>query len=194
MVDPSSRAASSVVATVLMVAVVVTLSATVSGFTFGVTDDIEQPGPNVGQSSGELLAFEDDSDEQIVRITHIAGDSITVSNIEISVRAECKDGMKQGRIVNLPAGSYNAIRETDGQIEGDKIFSQSSLNTISDKVDGVSNGGALLHGDGQYTAGESIIFRISKTDCEITTGSQVTVRIVHTPTNSVVIKETLTAT
>lgn len=125
MVDPSSRAVSSVVATVLMVAVVVTLSATVSGFAFGVTDDIEQPGPNVGQSSGELLAFEDDSDEQIVRITHIAGDSITVSNIEISVRAECKDGTKQGRIVNLPAEDGNDIDENDdgqSQIEGENIF------------------------------------------------------------------------
>lgn len=192
--DSSSRAVSPVLSTIMMVAIVVILAATVSVFSLGFADDITRPGPLVGQSSGELLAFEDESDEQIVRITHIAGDSITVSNIEISVRAECKDGMKQGRIINLPAGSYNAIREADGQIEGDKIFSQSSLKTIGKNVDGVSNGGALLHGDGQYAAGESIIFRISKGDCEIATGGQVTVRIVHTPTNSVVIKETLTAT
>ena len=181
----------------MMVAIVVILAATVSVFSLGFADDITRPGPLVGQSSGELLAFQDGSDEQIVRITHIAGDSITVSNIEISVRAECKDGMKQGRIVNLPAEDGNDIDENDdglSQIEGDNIFSGRSLKTIDNNVDGVSNGGALLHGDGQYAAGESIIFRISKGDCEIATGGQVTVRIVHTPTNSVVIKETLTAT
>jgi FlaG/FlaF family flagellin (archaellin) len=180
-----------------MVAIVVILAATISVFALGFTDEANQPGPVVGQSSGELLAFEDDSDEQIVRITHIAGDSITVSDIEIPVRAECKDGTKQGRIVNLPAEDGNDIDENDdgqSQIEGENIFSQSSLTTIDNKVDGVSDGGALLHGDGQYTAGESIIFRISKGDCEIATNGQVTVRIVHTPTNSVVIKQTLTAT
>lgn len=175
-----------------MLAVVVIVAASVSVFTFGVADDLREPAPAVGQSSGELLAFEGGSDEQIVRITHVAGDPITVSDIEISVRAECKDGTKQGRIVNLPAGSGNNI--DSGQIEGDDIFDGSSLNTIDNKVDGVSNGGALLHGDGRYTASESIIFRIKKGSCEITTGSQVTVEIVHTPTNSVVIEETLTAT
>lgn len=116
-----------------MVAIVVILAATISVFALGFTDDTNQPGPIVGQSSGELLAFEGGSDEQIVRITHIAGDSITVSNIEISVRAECKDGTKQGRIVNLPAEDGNDIDENDdgqSQIEGENIFSQSSLKLL----------------------------------------------------------------
>ncbi|MDZ7745976.1 MAG: archaellin/type IV pilin N-terminal domain-containing protein [Halobacteriales archaeon] len=63
---PSSRAVSPVIGTIIIVAIVVVLAATVSIFALGFTDDINQPGPLVTQSSGELVSGGSD---QIVRLT-----------------------------------------------------------------------------------------------------------------------------
>jgi flagellin-like protein len=189
----SPRAVSSVIANVLLVAIVVILAATISVFALGFTEETTGSGPVVGQSSGEL-ALQQGFSGGIVQISHIAGDPVAVSNIEIGVQAECDGGKKQGRIVNLPAEDGNDIDEDDdgrSQIEGDDIFSEKSLNTIADNVD-IADGGALLDNE-QYTAGETIVFRIPDVDCTLSPGAEITVRVAHTPTNSVVIKETLTA-
>jgi len=108
------------------------------------------------------------------------------------VRAECEAETKQGRIVNLPAGEENAIREKDGQIEGDVIFDERSLNIIDNEVDGVNDGGALLQG-GQYTAGDTMIFRIPTSDCELTDGSEASVQVIHNPSDSVIIDQSFVA-
>ncbi|WP_157533010.1 type IV pilin, partial [Haloferax profundi] len=52
----ANRGVSSVIATVLMVAVVVILAAVISAATFGFTSDLRHPGPTVAESSGRLLA------------------------------------------------------------------------------------------------------------------------------------------
>ncbi|WP_251330525.1 type IV pilin [Haloplanus pelagicus] len=186
-----NRAVSSVISVILLVAIVVILAATIASFALGFTENLNDPAPMVAQTSGEFIPQEGDSGS-IVKLMHVAGDSIAVSDIEISVRAECEAGTKQGRIVNLPAGSGNAIRESDGQIEGDDIFDESSLNTIDNQVDGVDNGVALLQG-GQYTTGDSIIFRIAKGDCELRRGSAISVRVVHNPSQTVIINKDLVA-
>jgi flagellin-like protein len=186
-----SRGVSSVISVVLMVAVVVILAATVSVFGLGFTEEINEPAPNVAQTNGDFIP-QDGDDGGIVKIRHIGGDGVKVSNIEIQVRAECKAGTKQGRIVNLPAGSWNAIRESDGQIEDDNIFDERSLNTIDNNVADVDNGGALLQG-GEYTAGDTIIFRIPDTDCTLEEGSKVTVQVVHTPSQTIIIDKDLVA-
>lgn len=189
--NQQDRAVTPVISTILMVAIVVVLAATISVFVLDFTGDLDDPAPNVAQSTGSFLP-QDGNSGGIVKLTHVAGDSVEISDIEISVRAGCKAGTRQGRIVNLPAGSYNAIRQSDGQIEGDEIFDESSLNTIDNQVDGVNNGGALLQG-GEYTAGDTIIFRIAKSDCELTQGSEISVQVVHNPSQSVIIDKDLIA-
>jgi len=158
-----------------MVAIVVILAATISVLALGFTDEANRPGPIVGQSSGELISG---GTNQIVRLNHIAGDTLTVSNLEIAVDARDACG-KQSRIVNLPTntlGSANYI--------GDDIFDYFS-----------PDGGQLdTSADGSWTAGETATFRLASTECPLDSGDSITVRVVHTPTNSVVIKETLTAT
>ncbi|WP_311171239.1 type IV pilin N-terminal domain-containing protein [Halobellus ordinarius] len=186
-----SRAISYVIATILLVGIVVILAATISTVMFGFTDELREPAPNVAQSDGEFLP-QDGNSGGIVKITHVSGDPLTISEIEISVRAECSDGTRRGRIVNLPAGSGNAIRESDGQIEGDNIFDERSLNLIDNNVAGVDNGGALLQG-GQFTAGDVILFRIPDSKCSLTQGSEVSVEIVHKPSQAVVVDKELTA-
>lgn len=186
------RGASSVISVILMVAVVVILSATASVAFLDISENINEPAPQIAQSTGEFITNKEGTGSSggIVKIKHIAGDSVAITDIEIVVRAECDDGTKQGRIVNLPAGDGNAIRESDGQIKGDNIFDGSSLNTIAGNVDGVSDGGALLN-DEEYTAGDSIIFRIDQ-ECVIKTGNRVSVQIVHIPSEAIIIDKNLT--
>lgn len=171
----SSRAVSSVIATILMVAIVVILAATVSVFTLGIADDINRPGPLVAQSSGELVSG---GTNQIVRLTHIAGDSLTVSNLEIVVDAQDACGGKS-RIVNLPTNTLGPEN-----YNGDDIFDYFS-----------PDGGQLdTSADGTWEPGETASFRLASGECELNSDDKITVRVIHTPTRSVVIQESLITT
>jgi FlaG/FlaF family flagellin (archaellin) len=161
-----------------MTAVVVILAATVSVFTLGVADEVTQPGPVVGQSSGELAYDRPGSDDQIVRLTHVAGDDLDVSTLEIAVDATDACG-KRSRIVNLLTNTLGSAT-----FNGDDIFDYFS-----------PDGGQLdTSADGTWSAGETATFRLASTECGLSEGDALTVCVVHTPTNSVVIKETLTTT
>jgi len=180
----SSRAVSPVIANILMVAIVVILATTISVFALGFTDGVNQSAPIVGQSSGELVPQDGDNDG-IIRITHVAGDTVQVSNMEVVVDASDACG-KQGRLVNLPAPpGGNNIDQSN--IEGDDIFDQRGYGW--DAVPGPN----AIHRS-EYVPGEQIAFRITGGPCSINQGDEITVRVVHTPTNSVVITEMLTAT
>ncbi|WP_079988834.1 type IV pilin [Halosegnis longus] len=138
-----SRGVSSVVGVVLVVALAVALAGIISTFALGFTDGLREPAPNIAQSSGAFVP-QDGTDGGIVLLTHEAGDTVQIADVEIAVRANCREGTKQGRIVNLPAGNENAIRVPDGQIEGQNIFDERSLNAIDNPVSQVNDGGALL--------------------------------------------------
>jgi len=185
-----ARGASPVIGTVLVVAIVVVLAATLSVFAGGFLDELREPAPTVARSSGALTP-QDGTDGGIVLITHEAGETVRIADLEITVRADCTSGTKRGRIVNLPAEAGNAIRSSDGQIKGDNIFDERSLNAIDNAVPEVNDGGALLRQ--RYAAGGTILFRIPSGKCELTAGSDVSVRVVHTPTQSVIIESRLTA-
>jgi FlaG/FlaF family flagellin (archaellin) len=93
---------------------------------------------------------------------------------------------KQGRLVNLPVPSGgNDIEQSN--IEGDDIFDERAYG-----FNGVPGPNAIHRSE--YAVGEQIAFRITGGSCSITQGDEITVRVVHIPTNSVIIKETLTAT
>lgn len=163
-----------------MVAIVVTLAATISTFALGYADELRSPAPVVGESSGELVPQEGDSGG-IVRVTHLGGDTLQASNLEIVVDAREACG-KTGRLVNLPASGGDP-RPEDEYVSGDDVF-DNSYNSV---------GGPIGEAGGRWDAGETSSFRIAKSECELDQGETITVRVVHTPTNSVVIEETLTA-
>lgn len=182
------RAVSPVISTILMVAIVVILAATISVFVLGLGEDIQDPAPNVAQSSGELIT-QDGFDGGIVRITHIAGDSVNVENIEITVDAtdSCSE---RARIVNLPSTAVNF---------GFDGFSDENLQNGDDSF--ISKGNSfstwdagVLHetNENTFSAGSYFEFRITGGECELNKGDTVTVRIVHTPSNAVIIKKDLT--
>lgn len=180
MLNPLSRAVSPVIGNILIISIVVILAATVSVFALGFIDEVNEPGPIVGQSSGELVA-QDGDDGGKVNITHIAGDTLSVSNLEIAVNAQDACG-KSSRLLNLPASGGDA-RPTDEFVRGDDVF-DNSFNSV---------GGPIGEAGGQWQAGETATFRLASSECELNSGEIITVRVAHTPTNSVVIKQTLSS-
>ncbi|WP_253738720.1 type IV pilin N-terminal domain-containing protein [Halohasta salina] len=175
------RATSSVIGIVVLVAMVLIVAATVGWAGLGFSEQLREPAPNVAESNAKFVA-DSGITGQIVRLTHVAGDSIAVSNIEILVDAECDDGDAQGRVVALPPDGNSLDAEN---IEGTDFFDESSFR--SDRT--------VLRSDTTNTlsAGEFIQFRMISGTCEVPAGNKVTVRIIHMPSDSVVIKEMLTA-
>jgi FlaG/FlaF family flagellin (archaellin) len=172
-----------------MVAIVVILAATISVFVLGFGEDIQEPAPTVAQSSGELTTQEG-YDGGIVRITHLAGDSVDVENIEITVDATGSCG-ETARIVNLPSEAVNFGFEgfSDENLQnGDDSFI--SKGTFSSTWDA-----GVLHktNDNTFSAGSSFEFRIAGGECVLDQGDEVTVRVIHIPSNAIIIKKDLTA-
>ncbi len=181
------RAVSSIISVILLVAVTVVLAAVLSVATVGLAETLDDTAPVIGQSDGEFAA-QDGFDGGIVRITHVAGDVVRVSDIEVAVSADCSgDGTeKHGRLVNLPAKSGD--RPQSDNIEGDDIFDEST-GSLTER--GADDTGALV--TDEFRPGDVIVFRIAGGDCDLQSGDTVTVRVVHTPSNAVIIRQELTA-
>ena len=183
------RAVTPVISTILMVAIVIVLAATISVFFLGATEDINEPAPNVADTTGE---FEVDrpsaSDNQIVRITHLAGDWVAVEDIEIIVRASGPGtGLpKETRLVALPASGSSL---NDENIRGDLVTQGSGNDQIVDGSPGVT-----------WSSGDTIQFRINTGAAdfridEINTGPEadtLEVIIVHTPSETIISQNTFT--
>jgi FlaG/FlaF family flagellin (archaellin) len=171
-----------------MVAIVVLLAATVSVFFFDVTEDINQPAPVVGQTSGEFEAG-GDFDQQIVRITHVAGDGVNVENIEIIVRASGPgDSLPaEARLVNLPSDGFQETID-DSNIRGDELIDTSSGSF------GRPPPQIIIREDSNtWSAGKTINFRIKVSGADFRDSAKGTdeeaekleVVIIHTPSNSI---------
>ena len=174
----SRRGVSSAVSVVLLVAVTVILAATVSVFALGVADDIDEAPPLISESSGELVV-QDGNGGGIVRLTHLGGDPVPADEIVIAVDAEDACG-KSGRLVNLPAPSGNP-NPTEEYVRGEDVF-DNSYNSVS---------GPIGEAGGVWEAGETVSFRRASSECELDRGEEITVAVIHTPTESIVIDETL---
>ncbi|MFC7077467.1 type IV pilin [Haloarcula halophila] len=184
MVPATERGVSPVVSTVLLVAVVVMLASTVSVVTLGFPSQVGEPAPVVAQSSGQLVRDVTGPGgryDQVVNITHEAGDTIQVEHVEVAVDATDACG-KRGRLVDLPDEAVGS--GSPNHIEGDHIFDYHS-----------PEGGALdpTTGDTAFSAGDTIRFRLTNGACSLADGDRITVRIVHTPSGAVVVEKTLTA-
>lgn len=185
-----SRAVSPIISTVLMIAITVILAAVISVLVIDLGEEVQDPGPNIAQSSSEFIGDTTGGDDQIVQINHIAGDNVNVEEIEVAVRA-CG---KTGRLINLPADhQYTDYRANNFAAEkSDKsIFAEGS--NFADWDAGVFDADT----ENTFRAGSAFQFRIvnspNRGGCRLETGDEVTVRVIHNPTNSVIIKETLTA-
>jgi len=164
-------------ATTLLVAVAVVAAAVTAGYAFDAVDDVSEPAPTVGDTAGELLADQPGSGDQILRLTHVAGDEVRVSEVEIAVDARDACG-KQSRIVDAPTDTLGSAN-----FEGADIFDYYSPEA-----------GVLEPGeDDTWRPGTAIQFRLASTECEVAPGETVSVRVVHVPSEAVVASTTLTA-
>lgn len=182
------RAVTPIIATILMLAIVVILSATVSTFTLDITEGINEPAPNVADTTGE---FKPGSNSQTVQITHIAGDSVNVENIEIIVRASGPGVNEEVRLVDLPGDGFFSGSLDDSNIDGNEnLISQGFRSTEIIVVDDTN----------VWSAGTTIQFEINANNGpgsadfrESPSGpdaDRLEVVIVHTPSNSIISEHT----
>ena len=181
-----SRGVSSVVSTILLVAIVVILSATLSVFALGVADDLRNPGPYVSQSSGELV-IQEGFDGGKVRITHVAGDPVPVEEMEIAIDATDACGERE-RLINLPEDPSNDA----GRFADSNVATGSITGSIVSGQSGLELGVLDSETSNQFSAGTFLQFRLTKGDCELNEGDRLVVRIVHVPSGSVTIRQDLT--
>jgi len=176
----SDRALSPLVGVVLLVGLTLLLGATLSATALGVTDELTGAAPTVAQSSGTYERYAGGGGrytEQVVRITHEGGDTLTVAEIAIVVDASDACG-KTGRLVNLPAEGDDP-RPTSRYVRGDDIF-DNAANSVE---------GPIGTGDGEWSAGETAQFRLATRACRVDPGDTLVVRLVHTPTGAVVVDQ-----
>lgn len=174
------KAMSPVVGIMLMIAITIVLGVIL--IFFATAFEMQEPAPFVVHSSGELVRDVDGADDQKIYLYHEGGDPIKVSDIEIVVDATKCCGMKD-RIVNLPARDSNMNPKLGEQ----------NIAEDSDLISKTTNycGGAIAKE--YFSVGEKLWFRINNGQCSLEKGDQITVKIIHTPTNTIVIEETLTA-
>jgi len=182
------RGVSPVVGVALLVGLTLLLATAVTTTALGYADELSDPAPAVAQASGEYDRYATGGGrytEQVVRITHRGGDSLSVPDIEIAVDATDACG-RSGRLVDLPAAGDDP-RPTSRYVRGDDIFDNSA-----DSVEGPIGTGDV-DDDGEWSAGETAQFRLATRDCRLRAGDGITVRVVHTPTEAVVISQRLRA-
>ena len=184
----TERALTPVIGVVLLLGVALLLAATVSVTALGYAERLSQPAPTVAQSSGEYDRYAGGGGrytEQVVRITHVAGDTLTVADLEIVVDATEACG-KTGRLVELPVAGDDP-RPTSRYVRGDDVFDNSA-----DAVEGPIGTGDV-DDDGEWSAGETAQFRLAASECRLQPGETITVRVVHTPSDGVVMEATVRA-
>ena len=197
--NQQDRAVSPVIATILIVAIVVILAATTSVFFLGIVEDINEPAPNVADTAGEFEPVPSGfQNNQIVRITHIAGEGVAVEELEIVVRASGPGVDTEARLVNLPAEGSEFANENFDHGDPDNLidngaFSGSNKNNIiiSDGID-------------VWSAGQTITFRINTGTADFREGEhlpssgggpdadKLEVIIVHTPSGTIISQNTFT--
>lgn len=176
----TNRAVSPVISVILMVAIAVILTATISIFVLGFTEDLNDTAPVVGQTSGEFEPGSS-SDKQIVRITHEAGDQVNVEDIEILVSASGPGVDTEARLVDLPGDGYYTGALADSNIQGNEDLIDQSYKSTKVIVVDDSN---------EWTAGDTIEFRIGVTAADFRDSptyddaDELEVTIVYTDTES----------
>jgi flagellin-like protein len=186
-----SRGVSPVISTIMMVAIVVILSATVSVFMFDVGEDVPSVAPNVAQSSGEFVAGSGD-DDQVVSITHLGGDTVDIESIEIVLRVPEQN--EYIRLVDLPGEGFFDYTLDDSNIQG-----STDLSDNTDVIDQGPTASNVNQGpiykdanDRQWNAGETIAIEVAVAwDFRTSEYNELDVLVIHTESESILIEKHL---
>ena len=188
-----NRAVTPVISTILVVAIVVILAATVSVAFLGITENLTEPAPIVADTTGEFEAGPGNY-SQVVRITHVAGDSVEVEDIEIIVRASGPDSdlPTEARLVNLPADvdgfCTNGRLTRSKNIEGDYDLIQEGCPNRNGPFPQVLQ--VITDADSNtWSPGRTIQFQIRSDRADFSPGGEadeLEVIIVHTPSKAII--------
>ena len=188
------RGVSEVISVIMMVAIVVILAATASVFFLDSAEVITEPAPNVADTTGNFdIGVDGYQSDQIVRITHLAGDSVDINEIEIIVRASgpASSLPKEARLVDLPSeGSDIDEKNIDGKSE--------LIDEGPNPIDGAGPPNLLITSQDSnvWSAGKTIQFRIPtggadfREDPNGPEADELEVIIVHTPSNAIISEHT----
>ncbi len=188
-----NRSISPAISVILIVVIVVILTAVLSAFVLDSTEILDDPAPNVADTTGE---FEPGADEQIIRTTHVAGDSVPVEEIEIIVRASGPgdDLPVEARLVNLPSDGFRDTID-DSNIRGDN-FIDNQAGSFGDPPPQI----IIAEDSNTWSAGQTIEFGINVGGADFTDiakgtdeeAEELEVVTVHTPSNSILSEHTFT--
>lgn len=185
MKNGSSRGASTAVSVLLLVAVAVVVMValySVSAIDFGAGSD--GSAPVVSEANGTLSIDDDGTENPVVELTHVEGDTLRVENLTLVVTAQAACG-KSGRLVNLPAADGDPSPPSE-YVRGDDIFDNSD-DSLTGPI-GEDN----VTVDGTWSAGQTATFRLDGEACPLSTSNEVIVRIQHSPTTTVLAQLRLT--
>jgi FlaG/FlaF family flagellin (archaellin) len=173
-----------------MAAVAIILAASIGAFGLGFGEETREPAPNVAETTGEFVPG---ADEQVVRITHVAGDNVPIEEIEIIVRASGPgdDLPLEARLVDLPGDGFFSNKIADSNIEGDDFIEQGSQSP-PDQIIVVEDSNVWGASDTiQFTIAVDADFRSPPMDFD-NEADTLEVVIVHTPSNAIIFEDTFT--
>ena len=184
-----NRGVSPVISVILMLAIVVILAAVLSAFVLDSTESLDDPAPNVADTTGEFQLEKSGQytlDDQLVRITHLGGDNVLVEEMEIIVRASGPDVDTEARLINLPG---NGRKLADENIQAGKGTSETEAEDLISQGT-LSPPDQVIVNEDIWSAGYTIQFRITTTEADFREGESpdadtLEVVIVHTPSNSI---------
>ena len=185
----ADRGVSEVISVILLVAIVLLLATTVSVTFLGVVEDFNEPAPRVADSTGEFEPELASPDNQIVRITHAAGESVAVEDVAIIVRASGPDVDTKVRFVNLPAEDTSFDAEN---------FADGDPDNLIDDGDSTTNNVIISDGIDRWSAGQTITFRINtgtadfREDPNGPEADELEVLVVHTPSEAIISRNEFT--
>jgi FlaG/FlaF family flagellin (archaellin) len=117
-------------------------------------------------------------DGQRVRVAHRGGDPLDVTRVTVVVGLPRVEA--QARISDFPTR-----RLTPEHVRGDHVFDRGYAG-----VEGVLD---AAHTDGTWAAGESTSVRVAQHEHDLRPGDRVRVRVVHQPSNAVLVRSTVRA-
>jgi len=176
----SMRAISPIAGVALMLAVTITLSSVFLFFSFGFLN--EEP-PYI-LCNCRLVREEGTFGNQIIEISHSSGDCVSLNKVRIVVEVWRNNTLlKKCSLRNFPWNYQNSVKAEN--IVGDQFIDRRAPRF--QKVNGYCYLGELA-GDGLWTLGEKVGFRIKKTDqgVRLKVGDLVVVKIIHIPSGCIV--------
>lgn len=114
------KAVSPVIGVILMVAITVILAAVIGAFVLGFTDQLQNPTPQAS------FDFDTTSEKQYVEITHVSGDVIDATNVNVSATTT----------INSTGVSGGEKTYTWNELTGDTEVSAGSAVEIGSESDG----------------------------------------------------------